>query len=648
MEEKTYLPEAGGFFMKKTYFIIDFDSTLIQKEGLDELAGVVLKDNPKREEILLKIQEITDAGMEGKIAFDESLNKRLQLLSITSSSIEETRNLLKKQITPSFLKNKSFFSKFKDSIYIVSGGFREFIIPVAKELGIKESHILANTFVLDKKGNVVGVDIKNPLSQKGGKARAVESLKLEGEIFVIGDGYTDYEIKETLNEKGSKEIKFIAFTENKYRESVVTKADYSVPNFDEFLYVYGFPPSTSYPKHRLSVLLLENIHQKAIIAFEKEGYAVEYFEKSISQEVLKEKIPHVSLLGIRSKTQVTKDILHEGKRLLGIGAFCIGTDQIDLLESKKRGVAVFNAPYSNTRSVVELAVGEIIMLSRGVFEKSNKLHQGIWDKSATGSMETRGKTLGIVGYGNIGSQLSVLAENLGMKVVFFDTDEKLALGNARKCESLKELFKVSDVISLHIDGSEKNRNLIDKKSFAQMKQGVIFLNLSRGIVVSIPDLTEALKSGKVRAAALDVFPEEPEGKGDKFVSSLQLFPQVILTPHVAGSTLEAQEEIGEFVAKRLIEYLNTGSTMLSVSLPQINPPKMEKTHRLLHIHTNTPGVLAKLNHVLVAHKRNILGQYLKTDEQIGYVVTDINKKYDETLLSELKQIDGTIKTRILY
>lgn len=634
--------------MKKTYFIIDFDSTLIQKEGLDELAGVVLKDNPKKDEILQKIQEITDAGMEGKIAFDESLNRRLKLLPITSSHIDETSTLLKKYITPSFLKNKAFFTQFKDSIYIVSGGFREFIIPIAKELGIKESHILANTFVLDKKGRVAGVDTKNPLSQKGGKAKAVESLKLTGEMFVIGDGYTDYEIKEAVSEKGNKEIKFIAFTENRYRESVVTKADYSVPNFDEFLYVYHFPLSTSYPKHRLSVLLLENIHQKAIIAFEKEGYAVEYFEKSISQELLKEKIPHVSLLGIRSKTQVTKDILEKGKRLLGIGAFCIGTDQIDLVESKRQGIAVFNAPYSNTRSVVELAIGEIIMLSRGTFEKSNKLHQGIWDKSATGSMEIRGKTLGIVGYGNIGSQLSVLAESLGMKVVFFDVSEKLALGNAKKCESLKDLFKVSDVISIHIDGSEKNRNVIDKRSFAQMKPGVIFLNLSRGIVVSIPDLTEALKSGKVRAAALDVFPEEPEGKGDRFISSLQGFPQVILTPHVAGSTKEAQEEIGEFVAKRLIEYINTGSTMLSVSLPQINPPKMEKTHRLLHIHINTPGVLAKFNNVLATHKRNILGQYLKTDEQIGYVVTDINKKYDETLLSELKKIDGTIKTRILY
>lgn len=632
------------------YFIIDFDSTLIQAETLDEIAAVALQDNPHKEDILRKVKDITALGMEGKLKFDESLKKRLELLAFDKKIVEKVAKNLEKKISPSFLRNKAFFKEYKKQIYVVSGGFREMIMPIARKFGLSDSQVLANDFRYDKTGRVTGVDVKNPLSQSGGKAKAVANLGLKGELFVIGDGMTDWEIKDRLKGEGArgKDIKFIAFTENVYREAVVGKADYSVPNLDEFLYQFKLPAAISYPKTRMSVLLLENVHQKAVAAFEKEGYAVEYYEKAIAQEVLFEKISDVSILGIRSRTHVTNAVLQKAKKLMAIGAFCIGTDQIDLSEALARGIAVFNAPYSNTRSVVELVLGEIIMLARGVFEKSNKLHAGVWDKSATGSVEIRGKTLGIIGYGNIGSQISVLAEALGMNVVFYDIVEKLALGTAKQYSSLAEVCERADIITIHVDGRKENKNLISEKEFAQMKQGVLFLNLSRGSIVDISALMKSLKSGKVRGAALDVFPKEPEGKDEPFVSELRGLPQVILTPHVGGSTKEAQENIGVFVSQKIIEYVNTGSTYLSVTLPTIQLPLLQKSHRLLHIHKNTPGILARINTILSENHRNITGQYLKTNEEIGYVITDVDKKYDERLLTQLKQIEGTVKFRILY
>jgi D-3-phosphoglycerate dehydrogenase len=662
-----------------TYFIIDFDSTLIQVETLDFLATIVLQNHPKKDDIVRQIEEVTRLGMEGQIDFGESLKRRLKLLTIEQKHLEEVKKMLLEKITPSFARNKSFFQKHKEQIYIVSGGFKELILPVAHKLSIAPSHVLANEFVI-KEGKVTGVDRKNPLSKKGGKAKAVAGLNLDGEIYVIGDGMTDWEIVEKVQRyrpagrqgRGAKvqreesktnnqqpitnnKVTFVAFTENVFRESVVAKADYSVPSFDEFLYKYGLAPSPTYTKKRLGVLLLENIHEKAVYAFEKAGYSVQYFEKAISQEELLKTIPDVTILGIRSRTQVTKEVLRKADKLLGIGAFCIGTEQIDLGSAKQKGIAVFNAPYSNTRSVVELALGEIIMLSRGIFDKSNKLHAGIWDKSATGSVEIRGKTLGIVGYGSIGSQLSVLAESLGMNVVFYDIVEKLALGNARKAESLEELLRISDIVTIHVDGREENKNFIGEKAFTQMKDGVVFLNLSRGKIVDIQALHGALQSGKVKGAALDVYPEEPEGntstgsafKDDPIVSRLQGLPQAILTPHIGGSTKEAQENIGEYVSKKLIEYIESGSTYLSNTIPQIQAPLFEKGFRLAQIHANMPGMLAKLNSLLAREEINVLGQYLKTDEQIGYVVTDTEKKVSEKLLMQINSIEGSIKARIL-
>ena len=331
-----------------------------------------------------------------------------------------------------------------------------------------------------------------------------------------------------------------------------------------------------------------------------------------------------------------------------IGAFCIGTNQIDLREATRKGVAVFNAPFSNTRSVVELAIPEMIMLMRNITDKSVKMHQGEWDKSAKGSFEVRGKKLGLIGYGNIGTQLSVLAESMGMKVFYYDTEEKLSLGNATKCKTMKEVLEKVDVVSLHVDGRPSNDNLIGEKEFDLMKKGVIFINLSRGHVVDIAALKANIQNGKVAGCAIDVFPQEPASNNEEFVSELRGMRNTILTPHIGGSTLEAQENIGNFVPTKIMDYINTGSTSNSVNFPNLTLPILENAHRLIHIHNNVPGILARINQVLADHGINIVGQYLKTNESIGYVITDINKDYDKEVITKLRAIDNTIKFRMLY
>ncbi|HSX08792.1 MAG TPA: phosphoglycerate dehydrogenase [Candidatus Saccharimonadales bacterium] len=441
---------------------------------------------------------------------------------------------------------------------------------------------------------------------------------------------------------------FFAFCENVQRKGVAAKADNIIKSFDELLFYYKLPRSQSYPTSKMKVLLLENINETAFEKFLEEGYKVEKIGKSLSEKELLEKIVDVSLLGIRSKTEITQKVINHANKLLAIGAFCIGTNQIDLSTAGEKGIAVFNAPYSNTRSVVELVLGEIIMLYRNVFDKSRDLHNGKWNKSAKGSFEIRGKKLGIIGYGNIGTQVSVLAENLGMQVYFYDVVEKLALGNAKKCQTLQELLEICDVITVHVDGAKTNKQLIAKNEFARMKDGVIFLNISRGHVVDIDALSAAIKIGKIAGCAVDVFPKEPKSNDEVFISPLQGMPNVILTPHIGGSTEEAQKNIGEFVSERLLDYVNTGSTTLSVNFPTLSLPAQRDTHRYIHIHDNTPGILAQINTVLAKKNVNIEGQYLKTNQQIGYVITDVNKTNDEKLIKSLTKIKGTIKVRVLY
>jgi len=623
-------------------YVFDFDSTLTQVEALDVLAEISLKGNLQQAEIIQQIKHITDLGIDGTISFTEGLEQRLALLKAKEEHLPLLVKRLKKEISKSIARNKTFFKENAANIYVISAGFKEFIIPIVKDYHIPAERVFANTFKFEK-GNIVGFDRKNPLSQHNGKIDCLKKMALKGTVYMIGDGYSDY-----VTRKAGIANKFFAYTENVSRTNILEVADHITPTFEEFLYLNKLPMAISYPKNRIKVLLLENIHANAFNIFTEEGYTVETLKGALDEAELCKKIKDVHILGIRSKTNVTAKVLEHANKLMSVGAFCIGTKQIDLDACKERGVAAFNAPFSNTRSVVELALGEIIMLMRRVFERSTELHAGNWNKTAAGSYEIRNKTLGIVGYGNIGSQLSVVAEALGMKVVFYDSVEKLALGNAQKCNTLNELLKKADVVSLHIDDSAENKNFFGDKEFKAMKDGAAFVNLSRGFVVDIAALVKHLKSGKVSGAGIDVFPKEPKNNDEPFISELIGLPNVILTPHVGGSTLEAQANIAEFVPQRIIDYVNKGITYKSVNFPNISLQEQGSSHRFLHVHENVPGIMAKVNSVLSKQGLNIVGQYLKTDEKIGYLITDVDKNYKKELIEELKSIKHTIRFRVLY
>ena len=629
--------------MERPTLIIDFDSTFTRLEALDLLTEIVLDGDPKKDHVLQQIQDITNQGMEGLLDFRQSLTQRLDLLRIHRDDVQKLSDRLKHMISDSFMRNQSHFQALKDNVYIVSNGFKSFIVPVVTHYGLLAENVYANEFVYDAAGYVDGFNTLNPLSNSGGKSKVIQQLNLGGDVYVIGDGANDLEIR-----KAGFANKFYLFTENVERERVKPEADHIAPNVDEILYELKMSRSLSYPKNRIKVLLLEGVHRDAVKIFEKEGYQVEYLTTALSEDELCEKIKDVNILGIRSKTQVTEKVIKSAKRLINVAAFCIGTNQIDLEACTKHGVAVFNAPFSNTRSVVELAIAEIIILVRNLPDKARAMHQGRWEKSANGSQEVRGKKLGIVGYGNIGAQLSVLAEAIGLEVYFYDLDDKLPLGNARKCETLKELLNTVDIVSLHVDGRPENNNIFGREEFAEMKDGAIFINLARGKVVQIDALKAALDSGKLKGSAVDVFPKEPKSNDEPFESELMGAKNTILTPHIGGSTMEAQENIGNFVPNKVIQYINTGSTTGSVNFPNVQLQSVRDAHRLLHIHHNVPNVLAKIDNILANHNINILSQYLKTNEHIGYVITDVDQEYNDELLDEMRQIDPTIWFRVLY
>ncbi|MBR2512879.1 MAG: phosphoglycerate dehydrogenase [Halomonas sp.] len=406
---------------------------------------------------------------------------------------------------------------------------------------------------------------------------------------------------------------------------------------------------TSLDKSKIKILLLEGVHQSAVDNFHNAGYEnIELLPTSLDEEALIEKIRDVHFIGIRSRTQLTERVFAAAEKLVSVGCFCIGTNQVDLEAALKRGIAVFNAPYSNTRSVAELVLAEAIMLLRGIPEKNARAHQGGWLKSAKNSHEARGKTLGIVGYGSIGAQLSVLAESLGFNVIFYDVITKLGMGNANQVASFEQLLERSDVVSLHVPDLPSTRWMMGAKEIAAMKDGAILINAARGSVVEIEPLADAIKAGKLNGAAIDVFPVEPKGNDEEFQSPLRGLENVILTPHIGGSTLEAQENIGIEVAEKLITYSDNGTTVTSVNFPEVALPAHPDKHRLLHIHDNVPGVLSQINRVLSENGINISGQYLQTNDKVGYVVIDVDKAYGPQALEALREVEHTLKIRALY
>lgn len=408
-------------------------------------------------------------------------------------------------------------------------------------------------------------------------------------------------------------------------------------------------PKTSLGKDKIKFVLLEGVHQSAVDALHKAGYTnIDYVKTALAGEELIERIKDAQFVGLRSRTQLTAEVLARCPKLIAVGCFCIGTNQVDLHAAQARGVVVFNAPYSNTRSVAELTIAQAILLLRDVPRKNALCHRGVWDKSATGSYEIRGKTLGIIGYGAIGSQVSVLAEGLGMKVVFFDVISKLPMGNAHQAASLEALLSQADIVSLHVPELDSTKNMIGKTQLEQMKPGAILLNASRGTVVDIEALAQAIASKHLSGAAIDVFPVEPKGNDEEFITPLRAFDNVILTPHIGGSTMEAQENIGLEVADKLIKYSDNGTTTSSVNFPEVALPQQANVHRLLHVHQNVPGVLTAINQVFSQYNINIVGQYLQTKESMGYVVMDINTSYSEEALEQLRNVPGTVRVRVLF
>ncbi|MGI2079510.1 phosphoglycerate dehydrogenase [Shewanella putrefaciens] len=405
----------------------------------------------------------------------------------------------------------------------------------------------------------------------------------------------------------------------------------------------------SLDKDKIKILLLEGVHQSAVDVFERAGYTnIEYHKASLSDEALLESIKDAHFVGLRSRTQLTAEVLKRAEKLIAIGCFCIGTNQVDLATAESLGIPVFNAPFSNTRSVAELVIGEIIMLMRGIPERNAIAHRGGWMKTAAGSYEVRGKTLGVIGYGHIGTQLGILAETLGMRVVFFDIEDKLPLGNAQQIHSMEQLLAQSDVVSLHVPETPQTKDMIGAPEFAAMRKGSIFINASRGTVVDIDALTVALKERHLAGAAIDVFPVEPQSNDDEFITPLRGLDNVLLTPHVGGSTAEAQENIGIEVAGKLAKYSDNGSTVSAVNFPEVSLPTHKGTSRLLHIHQNRPGVLIKINQAFSEKGINIAAQYLQTTAEIGYVVMEVDTTQAEEALVELKAIEGTLRTRVLF
>lgn len=405
----------------------------------------------------------------------------------------------------------------------------------------------------------------------------------------------------------------------------------------------------SLDKSKIKFVLLEGVHQSAVEVLNAAGYTnVDYHKKALDGDELIDAIKDAHFVGIRSRTFLTEEVLAQCPKLIAIGCFCIGTNQVNLEAAKARGIPVFNAPFSNTRSVAELVLGEILVLMRNVPQANAEVHRGIWNKSAAGSNEVRGKKLGIVGYGHIGSQLSVIAEALGMKVYFYDLENKLPLGNAQQVRTLEELLSSCDVISLHVPENASTKNLMSAERIAQLKQDSVLINAARGTVVDIDALAAALEAGKLRGAALDVFPIEPASINEEFVSPLRKFDNVILTPHIGGSTAEAQENIGAEVAGKFVKYSDNGSTLSSVNFPEVSLPEHARAKRLLHIHENRPGILNKINQIFVEANINIAAQYLQTDPKMGYVVVDVETEDTTGLLAKLKEIEGTIRARVLF
>jgi D-3-phosphoglycerate dehydrogenase len=598
--------------MQQPWFIIDFDSTFTQVETMEELAAISLKNDPEKEAIIEQIKHLTDLAMDGKMPFNKSLKARIALLSAKKYHLNMLVNRLRKKVTPSFARNKEFFKKYQGRVLIVSGGFKEFIAPVVKSFFIDEDCIYANTFIYDKKNNIIGSDEENPLAQEGGKVKLLKQLRLKGQVIAIVDGYTDYQMRES----GMAE-QFFAFTENIARERVLAKADYIAPSLDEILYKMKLPMALSYPKSRINAVLLGKETFATEPYFKLEGYNV-IKRDSLTNKALTD-LKNASIIFSSLKQEVTD--LNNFPKLISLAVWGNNNQQFNASIAQQMAVPIFSSPFANTRSVVELGLGFMFQLSRQT------------------NTELRGKKIGIIGYGNAGSLMGVLTQNLGMDVLYFDEKDRAPLGNAIACKSVTDLLKKSNYVVLL--QSKNTGTILAEKELKQMQPNACLINLSYDNSVEVQAALKLVQQKKLFGFAMDFQQEENYLK-------LKQNNQIIATLNQRNNTIETQQNIASFTSEKIIQYINTGNISRSLNFPDIQLPALQGSHRFIHIHKNKPGLLAKINAVLAKHKINITGQYLKTNETLGYVITDVSKKYDNEVINELRKIEATIKFRVIY
>ncbi len=640
--------------------IFDFDSTIINTEGVELILHRALQRvEPKARSLQIKkLNQISSMAYIGETSIADALHQCFALAQVHREDVQAAAAEVLNALNP---KVADTFAALQDAgkrIFIFSTGFDELVRPVTRALHVDDDHVFTNQLIFDFKGGVIGFNEKNPLFLNVGKGFLVEQLKNDGRLpggtAVVGRGASDLSIR-----KNNAAQMFVYFASAQPHDEIRRQADLVVDRFDHLLPLFFSEHELSNEKMQVyyeengildaaakpNVLLLENIHDNAVQKFIKEGLELRMLKGALRNDELCVGARDVNVLGIRSQTRVTAKTIANLQNLWVVGAFCIGTNQIDLDAAADAGIPVFNAPYSNTRSVAELVVGEIIMLMRRIPEKSQAAHAGQWLKSASGCSEIRGKTVGIIGYGHIGSQVSVLLENLGMSVCFHDVIDKLPLGNAQKASGLDQLLQASDVVTLHVPDTPETRNLVGAEQIASLKEGAFLINSSRGKVVDLDALRAALDSGAVAGAAVDVFPKEPNQPHDAFSSPLQGARNVILTPHIGGSTQEAQINIANYVSDKLLRFIHTGATSGSINFPEVDLPRVPNTHRILHVHHNVPGVLAKINSLFARRGINVAGQLLQTRDHIGYLIVDVNQQVSDQVLDLMGHIAETIKVR---
>jgi D-3-phosphoglycerate dehydrogenase len=640
--------------------IFNFDSTLIHTEGVELILQQALQRTaPENQaEQVDKLTRISTLADIGETSVADALHQCFALAQVTRGDVEAVAARVREALNPRVVEALAALQQAGKRLFIFSTGFEELVRPVTRALHVDDDHVFTNQLIYDFKGDVIGFNEKNPLFLSAGKGFLVEQLKNDGRLpggtAVVGRSASDLAIR-----RNNVAQLFVYYANTQMHEEIRRQADFIIDRFDHLLPLFFSEEELSNEKMQVfyeqngfaekggepNVLLLENIHAEAVQKLEREGLKPRLLKGALRGEELCAAAAEVQVLGLRSQTRLTGDLLARLRDLWVIGAYCIGTNQIDLEAAAKAGIPVFNAPYSNTRSVAELVVGEIIMLMRRIPEKSGAAHAGQWLKSAAGCSEIRGKTVGIIGYGHIGSQVSVLLESLGMSVCFHDIVDKLPLGNARKAASLDDLLGTSDVITLHVPDTPETRNLIGPAQINRMKEGCCMINSSRGKVVDLAALRAALDKGAVAGAAIDVFPEEPNQPTDAFSSPLQGARNTILTPHIGGSTEEAQINIAQYVSEKLNRFILTGATTGAINFPEVELPRVPNTHRILYVHRNVPGVLAKINNLFARRNINIAGQLLQTKEEIGYLIVDVDQQVSSQVLDLMGLIAETIKVR---